>query len=31
MNDFILEFGEACNKCRRCIKVCPVAAISEEE
>ena len=31
MNDFILVFGEACNNCGRCIKVCPVGAISKEE
>lgn len=30
LNDYILEFDDAlCNGCGRCIKLCPVAALSK--
>lgn len=32
LNDYVLEFNnELCNKCGRCIKLCPVAALSKED
>ena len=31
MNDFILEFSEACNNCGRCIRVCPAGALIRED
>lgn len=30
LNDYVLEFNDSCNKCRRCIKICPVGALSLE-
>lgn len=29
LNDYILEFSAECTNCRRCIKICPVGALSE--
>lgn len=32
LNDYVLEFNnEICNGCGRCIRLCPVAALSKEE
>ncbi len=30
LNDFVLEFNEDCVRCGRCVKLCPVAALSME-
>lgn len=30
MNDYILEFNDDCNSCKRCVKLCPVAALRLE-
>lgn len=30
LNDYILEFSKDCNDCGRCIKICPVGALSKE-
>ncbi len=31
LNDYVLEFSDSCNRCRRCIKICPVGALSMED
>ncbi len=30
LNDVKLEFGLDCNRCGRCVKVCPVGALKME-
>ncbi len=30
LNDYILEFNDDCNGCGRCVKICPVGALSKE-
>ncbi|HKM13888.1 MAG TPA: 4Fe-4S binding protein [Candidatus Methanomethylophilaceae archaeon] len=30
MNDYIIEFNDNCNSCKRCIIICPVAALRME-
>jgi ferredoxin len=29
LNEVLLQFGDDCTLCKRCIKVCPVGAISK--
>jgi len=30
LNEIVLEFNENCNKCGRCVRLCPVGALKME-